>query len=348
MTRWVMDMEKWVEWQRRLAPEAIKLTQERYKLLRELRHESFKGRRVLAQRLGITERAARQHIDFLRSAGLVESGSSGVILTHDGEQAIQHLSSYLRKMSGLTTLEEELSELLHLSEVVVVPGDSDYEEDVLYELGRAGAELLNQQIRPDTVIAVGGGTTLSQVAKNIHHYVPHTVVVPVRGGLGEKVEVQANTVASVLAAGLNGQYRMLHMPDGLTKEAVELLLQASPDIQEILKLIQQADILVQGIGRADEMAERRRMNANLIDKVESSGAIGEAMGYYFDAHGKSVYETGSLGMTLADLEKIRFVVAVAGGSRKGAAILSVMKSSGQDALVTDEGAAREILKLVKN
>lgn len=92
MSLMVVDMEKWVEWQRRLAPEAIRITQERYGLLRELRHEGYKGRRVLAQALNISERTARQHIDFLKSAALVDSSSSGVTLTVEGEEALDELS----------------------------------------------------------------------------------------------------------------------------------------------------------------------------------------------------------------------------------------------------------------
>lgn len=314
--------------------------------MRELHHEGFRGRRVLAQCLGISERTARQHIEFLKSAGLVDSHSSGVILTEDGEAALENLNSYVRQLSGLSSLEKELAEMLGLSEVIVVPGDSDDDPGVLQELGRAGAELLIQHLQPNNIIAVGGGSTLAQVAKGIHKNVSGIMVVPARGGLGETVEVQANTVASVLAQGLQGQYRMLHMPDGLTEKAIHLILESNPDTQEIVQLIQKADILVQGIGRSEDMANRRRTTPKLLKQIQSSGAIGEAMGYYFDKNGEVVHDTGSLGMKLKDLTDVRFVLAVSGGSCKGAAILSVLRAGGQNALVTDEGAARRILDLI--
>jgi Transcriptional regulator, contains sigma factor-related N-terminal domain len=343
----VVGMERWVEWQLRLAPEAIRLTQERYGLLRELRHEGMKGRRTLAQKLGMTERIARQHIDFLKTAGLVDSNNGGVWLTEDGEDALGALGGYVRNLSGMTALEERLSEALELKEVIVVPGDSDQDESILQDLGRAGAEILLHYMMPQSVVAVGGGSTLAQVAKGVRKQSPEVMVVPARGGLGENVEVQANTIAAVLAQGLGGQYRMLHIPDGLTEKAVKLVLESSPDMREIAELIRQADILIQGIGRADEMAKRRRTQSTLLKKIKSSGAVGEAMGYYFDREGRAVYETGSLGMKFSELNKIRFVMAVSGGSTKGAAILSVLRAGGQKALVTDEGAALEILKLIK-
>lgn len=342
----VVSMEKWVEWQRRLAPEAIRITQERYGLLRELRHEGYKGRRVLAQALNISERTARQHIDFLKSTALVNSGNSGVTLTKDGEEALEGLSHYVREMSGLTSLEEELVNRLGLQEVIVVPGDSDVDFSALQELGRAGAEILLDNVRPQSTIAIGGGSTLAQVAKSVHRQIPGIIVVPARGGLGEKVEVQANTLASVLANGFGGQYRMLHIPDGLSAKAIELVLESDSDMQEIVHLIENSDVLVQGIGQSQDMAKRRRTNSELLKELNSLGAIGEAMGYYFNQEGQVVYETGSLGMQLNKINHIRFVLAVSGGTKKGAAILSVLKAGGQDALVTDEGAAREMLRLL--
>ena len=339
-------MEKWVEWQRRLAPEAIKLTQERYGLWRELHHEGFRGRRALAQCLGVSERTARQHIEFLKNAGLVDSSNSGVTLTGDGESALEELNLYVRQLSGLSSLEKSLADAFGLSEVVVVPGDSDEDSSVLQELGRAGADILLHYLKPQNVIAVGGGSTLAQVAKGVHKNIPGIVVVPARGGLGETVEVQANTVASVLAHGLSGQYRMLHMPDGLKEKAINLVLEANPDMQEILELIQKADILIQGIGRSEDMANRRRVSSKLLKEIQSSGAVGEAMGYYFDKNGKVIHETGSVGMKLKDLNKVRFVLAVSGGKSKGEAILAVLRAGGQNGLITDEGAARQIIKLI--
>ena len=231
-------MEKWVEWYRKLAPEAIQLSQERYGILRELRDDGTLGRRALAQNLGISERIARQHVEFLKNANLVSGGSGGAFLTDDGKEALQVLNLYIRQMSGMTALENQLKEKLGLSEVVVVPGDSDQDRMVLHELGRAGADLLSQHLEPQSIVAVSGGSTLAQVAKGVHRTLPEVVVVPARGGLGEEVELQANTIASVFAKGLEGNYRMLHVPDGLDLNAIEVLRKSSADVGEILDLIQ--------------------------------------------------------------------------------------------------------------
>ena len=68
------------------------------------------------------------------------------------------------------------------------------------------------------------------------------------------------------------------------------------------------------------------------------------MRYYFDEKGKIVYEVPGIGLELADLDNVETVVAVAGGSNKAKAIEAVIGYRQKQALITDEGAAREIIK----
>ena len=50
---------------------------------------------------------------------------------------------------------------------------------------------------------------------------------------------------------------------------------------------------------------------------------------------------------LQDLQHIGTIIGIAGGKSKAAAILSVIRASRQDILVTDEAAATEILRMAK-
>ena len=53
---------------------------------------------------------------------------------------------------------------------------------------------------------------------------------PARGGLGESVDMQANTIASIMAKKTGCQYRLLHVPDHLGEEAYQSFIQ-DPQIQ---------------------------------------------------------------------------------------------------------------------
>ena len=59
---------------------------------------------------------------------------------------------------------------------------------------------------------------MAALAANISGSHPQTVVVPARGGLGDNVELQANTIATVLAQRMGASYRQLYVPDSVSEE----------------------------------------------------------------------------------------------------------------------------------
>lgn len=58
--------------------------------------------------------------------------------------------------------------------------------------------------------------------------------------------------------------------------------------------------------------------------------------------------TNNAGLMLQDLPKIGTVIGVARGRSKAAAILSVIRASRQDILITDEAAAHDIVRMLEN
>ncbi len=78
--------------------------------------------------------------------------------------------------------------------------------------------------------------------------------VPARGGLGESVELQANTIASTMAKKTGGQYRLLHVPDHLRRRSVSIA-HSRTELQEIVDSHSQARIVIHGIGDAVRMAQ---------------------------------------------------------------------------------------------
>ncbi len=103
-------------------------------------------------------------------------------------------------------------------------------------------------------------------------------------------------------------------------------------------------MVVHGIGQSKIMGIRRNMSADILDLLEEKQAVGEAFGYYFDQGGNIAYKMKTIGLTLDDLPYIPYIIAVAGGKSKANAILSVLKHHMKQMLVTDEGAAREMLQ----
>jgi len=339
-------MEKFIQLQRKLAPELIQIIEARYNLLRHIQHAQPIGRRALASMLDMGERGVRAQVDWLKTAGLVEFSQLGMSVTAEGQTMLADLAEYIRMLHNLVGLEAELAERLNLTQVIIIPGDSEADSAVRRELGRATASVLSQHLGDNMVVAVSGGSTMAKVAEAINFSAPTTTVVPARGGLGEVVEYQANTIAAVMASKLGGRYRLLHIPDGVNEETLEAILDGDAKLRAVADMIKEANILVHGIGEAVEMAERRGMAAATIAEVEQLGAVGEALGQYCALPGKIVYVTSSIGLRLDDLTGIDTVIAVAGGSAKAKAILAVAGTGGQGVLVTDEAAAKAIQLLI--
>lgn len=339
-------MENILRLHRKIAPEIIAVVEERYMILRHIQYSQPIGRRALASLLGTGERIVRAEVDFLKDAGLVEFSPLGMTITEDGKDILEELAEYIRLLHGLTSLELELSAKLGIGNVVIIPGDSDVDATARRELGRAAANVVSQYLGEKRTIAVSGGSTMAGVAGALSFAAPEMLVVPARGGLGEQVEYQANTIAAVMAGKLGGKYRLLHIPDGVSDEALEVILNSDAKIRSIADTIRHADILIHGIGQAERMALRRSVSSRVIDEIQRRGAVGEALGDYCTLSGEIVYSTGSIGLRLNDLAGIGQIIAVAGGAKKARAIVAVAHAGGQDVLVTDEAAARAIQTII--
>ncbi|VBB07635.1 Hypothetical protein LUCI_2900 [Lucifera butyrica] len=339
-------MEKVVQLHHKIAPELISVIEERYNILRHIQYAQPLGRRALAGMLETGERVVRTQVDFLKSAGLVDFSPLGMTVTREGEEILADLAEYIRLLRGLTSLEEEIAQKLSVKQVIIIPGDSGVDDTVQREMGRAAASLVYKHLGQNMTIAVSGGSTTAMMAEAINFTEPTTTVVPARGGLGERVEYQANTIAAVIATKLGGRYRLLHVKDAISEEVLEFILAGDAAILELSNIIKHADILVHGIGQAAKMAASRGLDESVVAEIAGKGAVGEALGQYCDLQGKIVYSTSSVGVRLDGLEDIGVVIAVAGGRKKAEALVAVANAGGQDILITDEAAAREVQTII--
>lgn len=340
-----ISLDRIINLQNKLVPEMVELLTERYKVLRQISHDQPIGRRTLAKKLGLSERILRSHVDFLKEAGLLDFTLTGMSITDEGAVLLQELRDYVNRLQKLSSLESVLEEKLHLQKVVVLPGNADQDQVVTREIGRVAAGILLHLLSDHKphIVAVTGGTTVAAMAQNTYGNEPETVVVPARGGLGDRMELQANTIATVLAGRLKTRYLQLYVPDSVSEDVLRKILEEDARVKQVVETIKSADILVHGMGQAQVMAKKRGVGSALMKELENRGAIGEALGQYFDLNGQVVHSTDTLGLMVNDLETIHTVMGIGGGRSKGRAILSVLRSGQDDILVTDEAAAREII-----
>ncbi|WP_178018952.1 sugar-binding transcriptional regulator [uncultured Paenibacillus sp.] len=339
-------MRNIIEIQKQLLPDLMDILKKRYTILHQIMMSDVIGRRTLANSLDMTERVLRAETDLMKAQGLIEIENIGMRISDAGRRLLEDLEPMMIELFGLSNLEETIRQHYGLRKVVVVPGDCETSPLVKRELGRAGAKALLGAMRGDDVVAVTGGTTLAEVADQLNP--PPNVTmkqswfVPARGGLGESLEIQANTIASGMAKRVGAGYRLLHVPDLLGKEAYESLVH-DPNIQDIVNMIRQARIVVHGIGDAMEMARRRKLEPGMAEEIRREGALAESFGYYFNEDGVVVHKMLTLGLRLEDIKRTETVIGIAGGKSKAQAIHAVLRFGHEDILVTDEAAAEEIV-----
>ncbi|MFD1317418.1 sugar-binding transcriptional regulator [Loigolactobacillus zhaoyuanensis] len=341
-----MDQE--FAWLKVLAPDLLEVVKQRYQVLQSIYWLAPIGRRLLAQELNLSERALRTETDFLRLHGLITASKSGMILTAQGEEAYQGLTTIMDRLLGVRSKEKQLSQVLGIDHCLIVAGDSANLPKVLSDMGKLVNETLDIILpRGENVIAVMGGTTMAEVADSLTSKLAeqrHLIFVPARGGLGEAVNIQANAVCARMAAHTGGEHRVLYIPEHVSEQTYKPLL-AEPAVKEVLQLVDKSSAVVHSIGGAIPMAKRRNMSAETIAMLQQKQAVGEAFGYFFNQMGEVIYKIPRIGLQLHDLERIASVIAVAGGSDKAAAIKAYAQLAPQQTwLITDEGAANLILK----
>jgi central glycolytic genes regulator len=340
-------MQSFIDISKRLLPDLLQVMQKRYTVLRYIGFMQPVGRRSLAVSLGLTERVLRSEVDFLKDQNLLQINNVGMSLTSEGKNLLEDLEGFMRELKGIDVMELELKHYLGIKKVIIVSGDSDESQLVKTELGKASAAWMKRQLIGKDIIAVTGGSTMASVAEGLSPEFGKNdlLFVPARGGIGEDVQNQANTICSIMARNTNAMHRVLYVPDQVSPEIYESLIK-EPDIHEVLEMIKSASMVLHGIGDAITMAERRKTRPEVIGKLEGEKAVGEAFGYYFNEEGEIVHKVLTIGLQLEDLKRIPNVIAVAGGSSKAKAIKAYMKQApSSTVLITDEGVAKTLLKL---
>ncbi|MDY0236621.1 MAG: sugar-binding domain-containing protein [Gudongella sp.] len=331
----------------KIAPDALKTIETRYEILKNIEINQPLGRRAISLNLGLRERTVRYEVEKLRELKLLTIDNMGMYVTDEAKKLLSKLEEPYYNIRGIGELIKLLQKKLHISKIVVVPGDSEINHDVLLEMGKAASKILLDSLGVNDIVGVTGGSTMACVSKMIHSEKKYNkvTIIPARGGLGTEMTNQANSVAANIGKSLDADYRMLHIPDGLDQKALKAV-STNPEIREVLQMMDKMNILLFGIGRADELAQRRRLPIEKIDNLLKEGAVAEAFGHYFNINGRDIWEYKTVGISLGSYKKLEKIIGVAGGKNKAEAIIAVSSIRKDITLVIDEAVGYKILELL--
>lgn len=343
-----MDVNEMIQMQKKLVPEMFDLIEKRYNILLNILYYQPIGRRTLASKLHLGERIVRTETNKLQEEDLIEIHRQGMMVTDLGNLVIEKLQQLIHEIRGLHNTEIKAQEILALDNMITVPGNVDMDPKTLASIGNAAAEYIKSILKHNMIIGVTGGWSVFSVAQEMNPIKSSNIlVVPARGGMGREANSQANNIAAQLAAKLQGNYELLHIPDDVGGKILEAL-KTDPKIKHTLETLKKLDILIFGIGRADIMAEKRGLSQEKRDFLKEKSAVAEAFGHYFDKNGNVIYRSSSVGISIENFKEIPYVIAVAGGAKKAQAIGATCKIRKDLMLVTDESAIQAIIEDYKN
>lgn len=332
-----------------LVPELTALLEQRFHLLKLIKLEGPVGRRPLSTISGFSEREIRMMIERFNDQSLVRISKEGVTITSKGIDVLFALDQTIEETSGRRAIADRLMGHFDIEAIHVVEGDADQTELTKKLLAMHAAKQFRSHIGDGKIVAVTGGSTVAAIP----HYMQHREqlsdlqFIAARGGVGEQLGLQANMIAASFAEVCGASYKAFYYPETLSEEAHEVF-QREPEAQEMMKLYDQADCVIHGIGDAKKMAKLRNSSEEERRILDDMQAKGEAFGYYFNRQGEVVHRIRTVGIQIEQLRDIPMIIAVAGGKSKAEALCSYLISAPrQTSFITDEGAAKEMLALLQ-
>ena len=249
-------------------------------------------------------------------------------------------------------LESELAEKFKLNEVLIV--NLSQQQPVEHRKAAAaqkGLELLARIAEGDEYLGVSAGTTLYQFAQKAEPFSKKQFkIVPLIGALSDTGKsFNANEISNLLANNLKGVNYLLNSPAFLKDEETAAVFKSEKRIKKVLQLYPKIKIAVLGIGTADQRhplvaGHLKKSEGEIFSRLDLCGSINS---FFFDQAGEIAelpFSKRIVGISLAEMLKIKFRIGIAVGSGKNKAVLAALRSSLINILITDSQMANFLQK----
>lgn len=255
-----------------------------------------------------------------------------------------------------TQLSTELAAATGLRQAIVVQAPGSVTE-LTAALGSATATLLADTLDEDDVLGITWGATLSALVEALPE-LPAFTAVQLAGSLsGMALTYNAPDLLRRIQQRTNGPVFPLHAPLVLGSAAAAQAFIADSEPQRTFREFENLTHAVVGIGSWLQAPERggtsslvQSLTAEDFAKFELLDAQADIAANVFDSSGQLVqpddFAERSVGITAQQLRTVPDVIAVAGGEAKATAIAAVLRSGIVHRLVTDEDAARAVIRLM--
>ncbi|MGN9867176.1 sugar-binding transcriptional regulator [Bacillus swezeyi] len=297
-----------------------------------LYYQSDYSQQQIAEQLEISRPTVSRLLQYAKEKGYVQ------IRVMDPFEDMDALGAMLEEKYGL------------LEAHVVFSPTSDY-TTITHYLSSYGAEYMHGAVKDGDILGVSWGTTMYQIAQNIHaKQVKGVEVVQLKGGISHSnVNTYSSETIQLFAEAFQTMPRYLPLPVVFDNAEVKQMVEQDRHIKRIIEMGKQANIVLFTVGTVRDEALLFRLGYfNETEKaLLKKQGVGDICSRFFDADGNicsDAIDARTIGVELADLRQKERSILVAGGIRKTAAIHGALKGKYANVLIIDQHTAKALLK----
>lgn len=293
----------------------------------------------IAQETGLSRPTVSRMLREARDRGIVE------IRVRYPFQTVRALDERLRASLGLAD-----------SRVLATPAASEFgpADDVPSRVGALAARYLQQRLDDGAVVGLGWGSMVCHVVRSgFLTNKPASAVAQIQGSIGgASEEIDGAWLATTLGRSLGGRVHTLSAPMVVADVAVRRGLLRDQHIRQTLEVGKRADALVVGIGAVSPQSGLYRagyLNDGDLAFIRGEGAVGDVCGSYFALDGTPCpleMNDRTIALPAESMLRAGLRVGVSCGIEKALPNVGAARSGLVNVLITDERAAREMLRLV--
>ncbi len=288
----------------------------------------------VAERLGISRSTVIRMLDEAMKRSEVQ------IWISEGIDTCVELATRLEKLYGL-------------DEAVVVPAPRDDSATAMASaVGLALGQFLSEVVQDDMTIGVGWGRTMTA---SLSSFRPprreNCKVVSLLGGIVAVHQTNPIDYTWRFAGQLGAECYMFLAPLLVDSVKTKRALIEQCGLKTIYDLAENLDLAIVSCGdigpHSTSLSEGFISKAEL-DRLIAAGCVCDTMFNFLDEDGRSVDHALNervMSIDLDTLKKARHIVLSSGGAHRAIAIRATIRRIGCNTLITDETAARELLRL---
>lgn len=246
-------------------------------------------------------------------------------------------------------LEDAFRKRFQLKDIRVIAAKESNNTMVLQKLGEVAAYYLDNLLSEHMVLGISWGNTMYHTVKAVKtsKNIPITVV-PIMGAANVRTpERDSLDLSKELADAYGGNYHYIYAPLFVNSVEVRKSLEEEPNIKHCLGLAKNADLILTSVGSIVYKSWKAYLSTRDLYHLEQKGAIGHIGGHFYNKDGKEVatpFVGKMIGLGLRDIKNTPNVICVAGLEMKAEAILGAVRGGYINTLITDEAAAKAVLK----